>query len=122
MVARSAGSPVDPNSNVPDRGDVVWARLSPTEGHEQAGHRPAVVLSPAAYNAATGLALTCPVTSKVKGYPFEVALPSDLEVAGVVLADQVRSIDWRSGAVEFAATLPRSVVAEVVAKVKTLLS
>ena len=80
---------------VPDRGDIVWVRFTPQAGHEQAGHRPAVVISPAAYNRLLGLALVCPITSRAKGYPFEVALPAGTAVTGVVLADQVKSLDWR---------------------------
>ncbi len=81
---------------VPSRGDVVWLTFNPQSGHEQAGRRPAVVLSPRAYNAKVGLAIFCPVTSKVKGYPFEVALPEGFAVQGVILADQVKSLDWRA--------------------------
>ncbi len=76
---------------VPERGDVVWITLNPQAGHEQAGQRPAVVLSPAAYNGKVGLAILCPITRQVKGYPFEVQIPSGLEVSEVILADQVRS-------------------------------
>lgn len=81
---------------VPDRGDVVWLNFTPQAGHEQAGHRPALVLSPAAYNGKTGLMLCCPITSREKGYPFEVKLDDRAGVEGVVLADQVRSLDWRA--------------------------
>ena len=91
---------------VPDRGDVVWITMNPTLGHEQAGHRPALVLSPATYNEKTDLALLCPITSRVKGYPFEVPLPPGLPVGGVVLADQVKNLDWRSLSAEFACRLP----------------
>ena len=78
---------------VPDRGDVVWLHFTPQAGHEQAGHRPALVLSPASYNRRSGLMLCCPITSRVKGYPFEVALGGGQELAGVILADQVKSLD-----------------------------
>src|SRR5438093_12343161 len=81
---------------IPDRGDAVWITLDPQAGHEQAGRRPALVLSPAAYNGKVGLALLCPITSQVKGYPFEVGMPDGLKVAGVALADQVNSLDWRA--------------------------
>src|SRR5437762_13948374 len=81
---------------VPERGDAVWLTLDPQAGHEQAGRRPALVLSPAAYNGRVGLALCCPITNQAKGYPFEVALPDGLAVSGVVLADQVKSLDWRA--------------------------
>lgn len=79
----------------PDRGDLVWLNFSPQAGHEQAGHRPALVLSPERYNGRSSVALFCPITSRVKGYPFEVALPPAGKITGVVLADQVRSLDWR---------------------------
>ena len=81
---------------VPDRGDVVWLEFDPQAGHEQAGQRPALVISPRAYNGRTGLALLCPITTRVKGYPFEVVLPPDLPAEGCVLSDQVKSLDWRA--------------------------
>jgi len=81
-----------PRRYVPRRGDIVWLSFTPQAGHEQAGRRPALVLSPSAYNRKVGLALFCPVTSRVKGYPFEVTVPKGLSVAGVVLADQVKSL------------------------------
>ena len=80
---------------VPDCGDIIWLNFDPQAGHEQAGHRPAVVLSPKAYNSRTGLCLAVPVTSHSKGYPFELALPAGCKTTGVVLCDQVRSLDWR---------------------------
>jgi len=95
--------------------------MSPQSGHEQSGRRPALVLSPAAYNTKAGLALLCPVTSRRKGYPFEVPLPSGLPVQGVVLSDQVRSLDWRARRVEHAGNAPAEVVEEVLAKLATLL-
>ena len=79
---------------VPDAGDVVWLSFDPQAGHEQAGHRPAVVVSPASYNGRTSLMLCCPMTTSAKGYPFEVVIGGDRQ--GVVLADQVRSLDWRA--------------------------
>ncbi len=80
---------------IPDRGDIVWLDFTPQSGHEQAGKRPALVLSPIAYNKKVGLALFCPIASKVKGYPFEVNLSPNLEVKGVILSDQIKSLDWR---------------------------
>lgn len=106
---------------VPDRGDIVWLTFNPQAGHEQAGRRPAVVLSPASYNGKVGLGLFCPVTSQVKGYPFEVAVPPRLKITGAVLADQVRSLDWRARHAELIGRLPAAVVAEVVKKAATLL-
>ena len=81
---------------VPERGDLVWLNFTRHAGHEQAGHRPALVLSPGTYNGKTGLMLCCPVTSQVKGYPFEVMLDGDSPVRGAVLADQVKSVDWQA--------------------------
>jgi len=106
---------------VPERGDVVWVTLNPHAGHEQAGRRPAVVVSPRAYNGKVGLALLCPITSRVKGYPFEVRVPEGLPVSGVVLADQVKSLDWRERRAELACTLPGAAMAEVLAKLGTLM-
>ena len=74
----------------PDRGDAIWITFNPQAGHEQAGRRPAVVLSPSAYNGKVGLAILCPITSKIKGYPFEVMLPDNLAITGAVLSDQVK--------------------------------
>lgn len=85
---------------VPDRGDLVWVQFTPQAGHEQAGHRPAVVVSPAAYNRLLGLALVMPVTNRAKGYPFEVPIPGGSAVSGVILADQLKSIDWRARGVQ----------------------
>lgn len=80
----------------PERGELIWLTFTPQSGREQAGRRPALVVSPSATNTKAGLALVCPITSKVKGYPFEVPLPNQGSVHGVVLADQLRSLDWRS--------------------------
>ncbi len=105
----------------PRRGDVVWLSFTPQAGHEQAGHRPALVLSPYAYNRKVGLALFCPVTSHVKGYPFEVAIPPGLPVSGVVLSDQVKSLDWRARQASLLCQLPESTVQQVLNKVGVLL-
>jgi mRNA interferase MazF len=107
---------------IPERGDAVWITLDPQAGHEQAGRRPAMVLSPAAYNGRVGLALFCPITSQVKGYPFEVAIPDGLSVKGVVGADQVKSLDWRARRAARIGALPSEVVAQVVARLQALLS
>ena len=106
---------------VPERGDVVWLMFTPQAGHEQAGRRPAVVLSPAAYNGKVGLALLCPITTQQKGYPFEVAIPTGVAVTGVILADQVKSLDWRVRQADFIVRLPDSIVTEVLAKLLTLI-
>lgn len=105
----------------PDRGDVVWLRFNPQAGHEQAGQRPALVVSPVAYNRRVGLALFCPITSQVKGYPFEVALPASLGVEGVVLSDQVKSLDWRARGARRIGKAPAAVTDEVLGKLSTLL-
>ena len=108
-------------TEAPDRGDVVWVSLNPQAGHEQAGRRPALVISPVSYNAKTGLALLCPITSRVKGYPFEVQIPEGLPISGVVLADQVKSLDWQVRRAEKAASAPEEVVFEVFGKLHALL-
>jgi mRNA interferase MazF len=106
---------------VPERGDAVWITLDPQAGHEQAGRRPALVLSPSAYNGRVGLALLCPITTQVKGYPFEVRLPAGLPVAGVVGADQVKSLDWRARKATRIAAVPEEIVTQVVSRLQTLL-
>jgi mRNA interferase MazF len=97
----------------PDRGDAVWLDFAPQSGHEQDGRRPGLVLSPHAYHVRTGLALVCPITRRAKGYPFEVALPAGFPVEGVVLADQVKSVDWRTRRSSFIARAPDEVVRSV---------
>lgn len=79
----------------PDRGDIGWLTMSPQQGREQAGRRPAICLSPRSYNRKSGLAVFCPITSKVKGYPFEVVIDDAKGISGVILADQIKSLDWR---------------------------
>lgn len=106
---------------VPDRGDAVWLQLNPQAGHEQAGRRPALVLSPAAYNGKVGLAVLCPITSHGKGYPFEVAI-STRKLTGVVLSDQVKSLDWRVRQAEMIERVPDAVVQDVLAKLSALLA
>ena len=107
---------------VPDRGDIVWLTFMPQAGHEQSGRRPALVLSPRSYSIKTGLALFCPITSRVKGYPFEVSLPSTGAVKGVILADQIKSLDWRAQRTGFAFQAPPRVVGEVLEKLTVLLA
>jgi mRNA interferase MazF len=106
---------------VPDAGDLVWLDFDPQRGREQSGRRPALVLSPAAYNVKASLALVCPVTSRTKGYPFEVPLPPGLKVAGVVLADHVKSLDWKERRAEAAGHLPDEVLLDVLARLAPLL-
>ena len=104
----------------PERADVVWLTFNPQAGHEQAGRRPAVVISPRTYNRKVGLALLCPVTSSIKGYPFEVVVPQGLPIAGVVLSDQLKSLDWRARKAEYVCTLPREAMEDILAKIRTL--
>ena len=111
----------DAMAYIPDRGDIVWITLNPQAGHEQAGRRPALVLSPSAYNGKVGLALLCPVTNQLKGYPFEVVIPDGLKISGAVLSDQVKSLDWKARRAEFVCALPSAALYEVLQKVNTLL-
>ena len=106
---------------IPDRGDAVWLDFNPRAGHEQAGRRPALVLSPSSYNRKVRLALFCPITNQVKGYPFEVAIPEGEKVSGVILSDQVKSLDWQVRKADLITQLPAKVTAEVLKKFKTLL-
>ena len=113
---------VNVRSYIPQCGDVVWITLTPQAGHEQAGRRPAVVLSPEDYNRKTGLAILCPITSQIKSYPFEVLLPAGLPVAGAILSDQVKNLDWRAKNAELICTLPTETISEVLRKLVTLFS
>ena len=106
---------------VPDRGDIVWLQFNPQASHEQAGHRPALVLSPASYNRASGLMLCCPMTSQKKGYPFEVVISDDAHRTSVVLADQVKSLDWKTRKAVKKGTASLNVVMETLGKLHTLL-
>lgn len=107
---------------IPAWGEAVWITLDPQAGHEQAGRRPALVVSATAYNGRVGLALLCPITSQAKGYPFEVALPDGLAVSGVVLADQAKSLDWRARRTTRICTVPEEVVAQVLNRLNALLA
>ena len=106
---------------IPERGDVVWLQFNPQAGHEQAGRRPALVLSPSAYNAKVGLAICCPVTSRAKGYPFEISLPAGLPARGVVLSDQIKSLDWRIRKAELFCRVPDDLLSAVREKILLLL-
>jgi mRNA interferase MazF len=105
----------------PRRGDVVWISFTPQAGHEQAGHRPAVVLSPEPYNRKVGLAILCPITTKVKGYPFEVIIPEGLKAKGAILSDQIKSLDWKARKASLLCRLPEPTIKEALNKVGTLL-
>lgn len=104
---------------VPDTGDIVWVQFSPQAGHEQAGHRPALVLTPASYNRLRGMMICCPMTTRSKGYVFEVKAADGDE--SVILADQIKNIDWRARKASFKAKASTAAVAEVRAKLRPLL-
>ena len=106
----------------PQRGEIWLLDLDPTRGHEQAGRRPAMVLSPKSYNSKTGLAILCPITNRIKGYPFEVPLPDGFPISGGILSDQVKSLDWRQRNAELICVLPSEIIAETLLKLNTLLS
>lgn len=106
---------------VPDAGDLVWIDFTPQAGREQRGRRPAAVLSPRRYNESAGLAVMCPITSQIKGYPFEVALPAGGRVRGVILSDHLKSLDWRERKAEKAGRLAPSILSEVLERVSSLL-
>ena len=106
--------------SAPELGAVGWLVFDPQAGREQAGRRPAIVLSHTRYNAKTGLAVFCPITSKIKGYPFELALPETLSVGGVVLCDQVRSLDWRERNWQAVGSAPQEFLREVMARMAVL--
>jgi mRNA interferase MazF len=119
MVSPSIGKRT---SYVPERGDIVWLRFNPQAGHEQAGRRPALVISRKIYNAKTNLALFCPITSHVKGYPFEVILPADGRITGAILSDQIKSLDWKVREAKLIVKTSPEILAEVVGKAHTLIA
>lgn len=106
---------------MPSAGDLVWLTFDPQAGREQKGRRPALVLSPRAYNDKARLAVACPITSQRKGYPFEVVLPDEAAVHGVVLSDHVKSIDWQERRAEFAGKAPEAVLTDVRERLRPLL-
>ncbi len=106
----------------PHRGDIVSLQFDPQRGKEQAGRRPALVLSPLFYNAKVGLAILCPITRHAKGYPFEVALPRGMKTKGVILADHVKSLDWQAREARIIERVPPSVLANILAKLALLLA
>ena len=107
---------------IPERGDIIWLTFNPQAGHEQAGRRPALVLSPLAYNKLVGLCILCPITTKMKGYPFEVKIPDKLSISGVILSDQVKSLDWKIRNAEFVCKIPNETTTEVINLINTLLN
>jgi mRNA interferase MazF len=118
---RPSGGRPGKSPYVPDVADLIWLSFSPQAGREQAGRRPAVVISPRTYNGKSGLCIVCPITQQAKGYPFEVALPPGLAVQGVVLSDHVKSADWQARKAEFIETVPVEVLDQVRAKLKPLI-
>jgi mRNA interferase MazF len=107
---------------VPDKGDIVWLSFNPQAGHEQSGSRPALVISPQEYNGKTELAIFCPITSQVKGYPFEVKIPDNLEISGVILSDQIKSLAWKTRKSEFICKLPKDALIDTLNKINALLN
>lgn len=106
---------------VPNRGDIVWLDFDPRTGREQAGHRPAIIVSPKEFNALSSLVFVCPITSKVKGFSFEVALTEKMQTEGVVLIHHLRSVDWKTRKIKFIEQAPNTVIDEVCAKLKPLI-
>ena len=105
---------------IPERGDIVWINFDPQSGHEQKGKRPAIVLSPKEYNKKVGLGLFCPITSKIKNYPFEVEISSKI-INGVVLSDQIKSFDWRTREIEFISKVTSDKIEEIINKFSVLI-
>jgi mRNA interferase MazF len=105
---------------IPERGDVVWLNFTPQAGHEQMGNRPAVVISPKEYNKRVGLGIFCPITSKEKGYPFEVKIKVK-KIDGVIISDQVKSMDWKSRGIEYIGKIGKEELEEVIEKISVLI-
>jgi mRNA interferase MazF len=107
---------------IPGRGDIIWLNFNPQIGHEQSGRRPALVISPQEYNEKTDLAILCPITSQEKGYPFEVKIPADIEIRGVILSDQIKNLDWKTRKAEFICELPKAALLETINKINVLIN
>jgi len=120
QAGRSEGDLVVRDVQAPDRGDVVWLAFNPQAGSEQAGRRPALVISPRSYNRKVGLALVCPITSRVKGYPFAVELPRGLDATGAILCDQIKSLNWRARRATRLGSIPDPVMQDVTARILAL--
>ncbi|BCJ87769.1 endoribonuclease MazF [Effusibacillus dendaii] len=110
-----------PHAYIPERGDIIWLQFNPQAGHEQAGRRPALVVSPIGYNQKVGLAIVCPITNQIKGYPFEVILPTDLPVTGGILVDQIKNLNWRVRQAQFVCKVPPETITDALLKLGTLL-
>ncbi|AFZ33708.1 transcriptional modulator of MazE/toxin, MazF [Stanieria cyanosphaera PCC 7437] len=106
---------------IPDRGDIIWLDFNPQIGREQAGHRPAIVISPKKFNSLSSLVFVCPISSKIKGFSFEVLLTEQMQTKGVVLIHHLRSVDWKTRGIKFVETAPISIVEEICAKLKPLI-
>ena len=106
---------------IPERGDIVWLNFNPQSGHEQQGKRPAIVISPKEYNEKVGLGLFCPITTKIKNYPFEVRIENE-KISGVVLSDQIKSLDWKTREIEFIVKENSNKTDEIISKISVLLS
>jgi mRNA interferase MazF len=107
-------------SYTPNRGDLVWLNFTPQAGHEQKGKRPAIILSPLEYNKKTGLAVCCPITSNIKGYPFEVVITGK-KINGAVLSDHLKNLDWKAREIKFIEKANTSVISEVISKISALI-
>lgn len=107
---------------IPDTGDIVWLSFNVQAGHEQSGRRPALIISPKVYNEKTGLAIFCPITSQIKNYPFEVIIPENLEIKGVILSDQIKSLDWETRKATFICKLSKTALTETINKINILLN
>jgi len=110
-----------PYSYIPSKGDLIWLSFNPQTGHEQSGHRPAIVISPKEYNEKVGLALCCPITSKIKNYPFEVRISIKNKIDGAILSDQVKSLDWITRNAQFIAKAPKGIIEEIKNKLVLLI-
>jgi mRNA interferase MazF len=117
LLAESSGRSI----YVPDRGDIIYVNFDPQAGREQKKRRPAIVLSPLVYNNRFKLALLCPITSKIKNYPFEINLPKNMKISGVILVDQIKSMDWNARYAEFIEKSPEYLLREIVLRLQPLL-
>ena len=113
---------VKPTLYIPDRGDIIWLNFDPKSGHEQSGRRPALVISPKNYNEKTSLSICCPITSQIKGYPFEVIIPDKLKISGVILSDQIKNLDWKTRKAEYICKLPDLVFKDILNKINVLIN
>ena len=118
---KKSGKKSQNKNYIPDRGDIVWLDFDPSIGREQARHRPAIVVSPKQFNSLSSLMFVCPITSKIKGFSFEVLLTEEMKTQGVVLIHHLRSVDWKNRGIKFIEKAPLSIVEEISAKLKPLI-